>query len=62
MASFCCGYGEAPPRAAGWPRLDASRFINARESGQVAALAWKVLEFRNGSDAVEKGLVILGEQ
>jgi hypothetical protein len=40
MASFCCGYGEAPPRPAGWPRPDASRFINARESGQVAALAW----------------------
>jgi len=38
MASFCCGYGEALPRAAGWPRPDASRFSNVREGGQVAAL------------------------
>jgi hypothetical protein len=37
--SFFCGYSEAPPRPADWPRPDASSFINARESGQVAALA-----------------------
>ncbi len=41
MASFYGGCGEVPPQPSGWQRPDASRFINnAREGGQVTALAF----------------------
>jgi hypothetical protein len=36
MASFCCGYGEAPPRPTGWRQRDASR---AGEDSPVVALS-----------------------
>jgi hypothetical protein len=40
MASFYGGCGEVPPQPSGWQRPDPSLFINnAREGGQVTALA-----------------------